>query len=367
MSSDRKKHIIICSTSFYETDRRIIRIIESLVKDGFGVSWISRIHELSSPPIHGVSHITIDTLFKRGPLFYLEYNWHIWTKLRKYNDSIICAVDLDTIPGSYLGGSFRKNILVYDAHEIYYEVPELTNRKFKKRIWKTVAKFFLPKIRHNYTVNTSLSQHYSSTYGTNYEVIRNIATKPNLELKSREFKKVIAYLGVLNKGRGLEIAIDAMKERNDYTLLILGEGDYSNELRKLAEGLRNVKFMGLIPPSQIFQMLAKADIGLNILSADSLNYKLSLANKFFDYLYASLPSVNMDYPEYNQILTNHPIGVMIESYTTEALIEGLDRISNSALYSKLKANCKKYRENYSWKNEEEKLLTLYNRLNEIDS
>ena len=367
MSSGRKKHIIICSTSFYETDRRIIRISESLVKDGFSVSWISRIHKQSSPQIHGVSHIIIHTLFKRGPLFYLEYNWRIWSKLRKHRDSIVCAVDLDTIPGVYLGGNSRKNILAHDAHEIYYEVPELTNRKFKKRIWKTVANFFLPKIRYNYTVNTSLSQHYASNYGTKYEVIRNITPKPDLELKPKEFNKVIAYLGVLNKGRGVEIAIDAMKERSDYTLLLLGEGDYSNELRKQAEGMANVKFKGLVPPSQIFQMLAKADIGLNILSADSLNYKLSLANKFFDYLYASLPSINMAYPEYNQILTNHPIGIMIESYTTEALIEGLDKISNPTFYSELKANCKRYRENYSWKNEEEKLLTLYNRLNEIDS
>ncbi len=354
-----KKHIIICSTSFHETDRRLIRIIETLVKDEFIISWISRSNKHSNLSIAGITHIIIDTIFKRGPLFYLEYNWRIWSVVRKSNQSIICAVDLDTIPGVYLGGSKRTNIIVHDAHEIYYEVPELSERKLKKRTWKAIAKFFLPKIRYNYTVNKSLSQHYSSKYGTKYEVIRNIGPKPILEIRPKKFEKVIAYLGVLNQGRGLEIAIEVMKERLDYTLLILGEGDHSDILRKQAEGLDNVEFLGLVPPNQIFKILARADIGLNILSANSLNYKLSLANKFFDYLHAELPSINMNYPEYNHILSTHSVGIKIDSYSKEALIVGLDQISEVNTYRLLKTNCRKYKHLYDWKHEEQKLLRLY--------
>ena len=359
MKTTGKRNIVICSTSYHETDRRLIRIIESLVKEGYRISWISRSHNRSKSKQSRISHIIINALFKKGPLFYLEYNCRLWLKIRKQQQSIICAVDLDTIPGAYLGGKSNTNIIIHDAHEIYYEVPELSDKRIKKGIWKTIARFFLPRIKYNYTVNTSLAQHYSSKYGTQYEVIRNIGPKPNLELKSKKFEKIIAYLGVLNMGRGLEIAIEVMRERNDYKLIILGEGDNSEALRKQAEGLANVEFVGLVPPDQIFKILTKADLGLNILSASSLNYELSLANKFFDYLHAELPSINMNYPEYNHILNSHFVGIKIDDYSKEALSTGLDKISESATYKLLKTNCRKYKHLYDWSHEEVKLIQLY--------
>ena len=131
------------------------------------------------------------------------------------------------------------------------------------------------------------------------------------------------YLGVLNKGRGIEIAIEALKELPEYNLILVGEGDNSQELRESAKGYKNIQFLGYRRPDELSAILNQASIGLNILQAESLNYKLSLANKFFDYMHAGLPSINMAYPEYKHIINQHQVGLMINNYHKNDLISAI--------------------------------------------
>ena len=99
---------------------------------------------------------------------------------------------------------------------------------------------------------------------------------------------------------------------------------------------------------------------LNDLVAESENYRLSLANSFsITCIHASLPSINMRYPEYESILEEHKVGVMIDDYEIEGLVEVVVRLEDSALFSELVKNTIKYRELYSWDKEKNELLSLY--------
>ena len=354
-----KLKVIICSTSFHETDRRLMRIVDALIEENYKVEWMSRSNLDSQKAGSKITHTILKTLFKRGPLFYLEYNFRLFLKLLSRKQSIVCAVDLDTAPGVCWARRVKRHIITYDAHEIFYEVPELTDKPIKKYIWKSVARNYLPKIKYNYTVNQSLAGHYSAHYKTDYTVIRNIPPKQKTGLSSKKFTKTLVYLGVLNEGRGVELAIECMRRKQDYQLLLMGEGDLSDQLREQADGLSNVTFLGQVPPEEVHEKLQQADIGLNILIASSLNYKLSLANKFFDYLQAGLPSINMDYPEYNNILDRHQVGIAIQEYSVDHLSNAIDFLSDSELYTKLKNNCLQFRELYDWNIEKEKLIQLY--------
>ena len=362
--SERGSRLVICSTSYHETDRRIMRISDALLEQGYTITWLSRsmCPQENTSERHRFKHQIVNALFKRGPLFYVEYNIRLFILLLFTSAEIVCAVDLDTVPGVSVAGFIKRYKVVYDAHEIFYEVPELIGKPLKKKIWQSVARFFLPKIKHNYTVNKSLARHYSEGYGTDYTVIRNIASLNVDALQEQPFRKVIVYLGVLNTGRGVELAIEVMKEKQDYQLLLMGEGDLSDELRALARGMHNVEFLGHVNPSEVNKTLRKADIGLNVLVAESLNYKLSLANKFFDYLHAGLPSINMQYPEYQNILSDHKVGIMIDKYSSEQLSRAIDKISNPELYAELKANCLASRHMFTWENEKKKLIHFYDNL-----
>ena len=355
-------HIAICSTSYYEYDRRLQRIAQALLSEGYELTWVSRTQEGNKSPLKGITHHIINTKFKNGPLFYLEYNWRIYRALKQIKPDLINAIDLDAIPGCSAGkGPTQK--LTFDAHEIYYEVPELINKPIKKSIWKAIARYYLPKIKHSYTVNHSLKLHHESLYNRSYTVVRNIGPvnqEPRLTFTNT---KTLVYLGVLNVGRGIEIAIEAMRRRPDYKLILIGEGDLSQALREQAAGLANVEFKGYVKPDSINTILKTGSIGLNMLKAESLNYKLSLANKFFDYMHVGIPSINMKYPEYESIINKDKVGLMVTDYTTDALLEAITMMEDEMTYSELSQNAIRCRETYNWKVEKEKLLNLYRNIN----
>ena len=357
------KHIAICSTSYYEYDRRLQRITKTLAEAGYKLSWLSRKKDSSSKPLPYLNHIIINTKNSRGPSFYREYNQLLKKELIKLRPDIINSIDLDTILGCYKAKQKLGCRITHDAHEIYYEVPELLNKPVKKGIWKLLAKRYLPKIDVNYTVNQSLKNHYESAYKQSYEVIRNVPSAEQSQAKKTKPKinnKTLIYLGVLNKGRGIEIAISAMRELTEYKLLLVGEGDNSQQLRESAANLSNVKFLGYRQPQELAELLEEASIGLNILQAESLNYKLSLANKFFDYMHAGLPSINMAYPEYQHIISQYTVGLMIESYDEKALVSAIRQLENREKYYDLSKSALDSRTQFTWESEQAKLLNIYN-------
>lgn len=358
-----KKSIAVCSTSFYEFDRRLQRIIGTLVEMGHKVYWISRTNTIERKPLDNVQHIYIKTRFKSGPLFYLEFNLKLKSTLKRISCDLINAVDLDTLLGSYLALKKNQNQLIFDAHEIFYEVPELTNKPLKKLIWKKLANFVIPKVKAAYTVNNSLKNHYELHYKKEFRVIRNVPlSEKSITAETKTNNKILVYLGVLNKGRGLELAIEAVHQLIDYELILIGEGDLSEKLRKLAAGNPRIKFKGYIKPNEISKILETSSIGLNMLTAESENYRLSLANKYFDYMHAGLPSINMDYPEYNYLISEDKTGLLVSQYNLENLIKAIKTLEQPDIYSELHTNSLQACQKYTWQEEKKKLASIYSGL-----
>lgn len=63
---------------------------------------------------------------------------------------------------------------MYDAHEIFTEVPELVGRKFKQGLWKRLERKIFPKLKFVFTVNDSIAGWYEREYGICPHVVRNI-------------------------------------------------------------------------------------------------------------------------------------------------------------------------------------------------
>ena len=354
-----KNQIIFCSTSYYEYDRRMQRIIAALDEVGYETIWISR--TTTNHQDHG-KHKIITTWFKSGPLFYLEYNFRLFILLISTAANQISSVDLDTVPACYLASLITRRKLVFDAHEIFYEVPELLGKPIKKKLWQLIGRAILPRIQHCYTVNQSLQKHHQNTYGQPYTVIRNLPLSRPTPSHIRSNNKTLVYLGVINEGRGVELAIEFAKRSADYKLILVGEGDLFTHMKEKAAGYPNIIFTGYQEPNMIWPLLAQAAVGLNILDGTSMNYKYSLANKFFDYLMAGIPSINMRFPEYKSIIDEHEVGLMIDQYNVAALASAIHLLEDRSTYNRLTANCQKYANLYTWEIEKKKLPPIYQAL-----
>jgi glycosyltransferase involved in cell wall biosynthesis len=294
-------------------------------------------------------------------LFYLEFNMRLFLYLLFKKTDAYSAVDLDTLVACTFLSKIRSKKLVFDAHEYFEEVPEVTNRPFTKKVWQLVAKWFIPQADLAYTVNRALADIFSKKYHRVFEVIRSVPyPSGDIRHQPRE-PKVILYQGALNKGRGLAQLIAAM-QHIDAECWIVGEGDLSGELRRLADELnlkRKVKFWGYVQPDELKHITVKAYIGYNVMENVGLSYYYSLANKYFDYIQAEVPQVCSPFPEYEHINQKFVVAVLCNCEVEEITNTINSLLSHDDHYAKLQAECKRAKRVFNWEDEDEKLKSMY--------
>lgn len=362
------KSFLVTVTNDLNQDQRMHRICKAISDEGHQVTLLGRKKPSSSALLdQPFAQKRLKCFFTKGIFFYLEYNIRMLLYALRMKPDVIYSVDLDTLLGGGLANRFLKSKQIHDAHEYFVEVPELEGQRIKKWIWNKVGKKFIPGCDLCFSVNQELADILTKLYNQKFHVVRSVPFLSQSEKVKKQTNQPIAvlYQGVLNKGRGLEEAIQAVHNMNRNIILkIAGEGDLSKDLRQLAEQLQvgdKVKFLGWLTPDKLRQETSKADIGLNLLSASSLNYEYSLANKFFDYIHASIPSVNMNFPVYQRICNEDPVGICIDDLDQKSIQEALlSLIDNPEKIERIQKACEIAKTKYNWQIESKVLTNLIN-------
>lgn len=356
------KTIIAAVTNNLANDRRMIRICTSLQQNGYEVELVGRNTSGQLPLAELVfKQHRLRCFFKKGPFFYAEYNIRLFLYLLGAKADIYNSVDADTLPAMWLASVIKGKKLVHDAHEYFTEVPELVNRPLIKKIWEISEKLFLPRASLIYTVSPSIAQFYQKISRKEVHVILNTPEfKENGAAKPLS-DHIIIYQGALNKGRGLELIIDAMKQI-DGILWIAGEGDLSDELRERTKqrGLDNkVIFWGMLSPEKLHQLTLQASIGYNVCQNLGKSYFYALSNKGFDYIHAGIPAITNNFPEYKQLNKTYQCFVLAE-YAIDDIVMAINKlISDKGFYNNLRNNCLLASKNLNWQTESAKLIELY--------
>ena len=358
-------HIAFAATSDLSFDQRMHRICLAYCEMGHEVQLYGR-KLTESPPLdqRPYHQFRFSCFFQKGKLFYLEFNLRLFLRLFRTRPAAIWAADLDTMAAATLIKWLTGAILVYDAHEYYTETPELEGRPVARKIWETLARWAIPKADYAITVSESLAEMLQARYCRPFLTIRNVPLHREvntLEVK-KAIPKVILYQGVLNAGRGLEIAILAMHHLSDMQLWLAGEGDLSGELRSQVrdEKLENrVRFLGKLNPEVLALLTPEAFIGINLLDRSSKSYYYSLANKTFDYVQAGIPSIHLDFPEYRRLNTRWECFILLPELSTEKLVGAIrEALEHPGYYEKLCHNCREAAKEWHWEKEKVALPAL---------
>ncbi len=358
---------ILCTvTNDLSQDQRMIRICSTLQAAGYEVTLVGRQRQNSlALRSHSFQQYRLPCYFDAGKFFYLEYNlrllWYLW----RNPVDIVNAVDLDTLLPAYLISRIRRGTTcVYDAHEYFTEVPEVTRRPAIQRIWSTLANWIIPQLEYAYTVGPALARIFSERYSTSFGVVRNVPVRRQAPEKRSPSSKVLLYQGMLNEGRGLETAIRAMKLLpEEFRLILVGSGDVEQELKQLAieeqvDG--RVEFTGFVTPDQLPSYTNQAWLGLNLLENTGLSYYYSLANKAFDYIQSNVPSVQMAYPEYVALQEEYGCFVLLDQLEPQELAEHILHLAaNEAVYQQLVENNRAAAQDLCWEHEQQRLLDIY--------
>ncbi|HKI90270.1 MAG TPA: glycosyltransferase, partial [Draconibacterium sp.] len=194
MTKSNKIRIIVSVTNDLVTDNRVHKVCTTLTNMGFCVLLIGRKLKRSLPiQTREYSTKRFHLQFKKGPLFYAEYNFRLYCFLLFSNFDILLSNDLDTLPANFLISKFLKKPLVYDSHEYFTEVPELVHRPKVKRIWEWLEQKMVPQIKYAYTVCDSIAKIYTEKYGVAFKVVRNIpvSQKISIKIKKKDSKQKI--------------------------------------------------------------------------------------------------------------------------------------------------------------------------------
>lgn len=360
--------LVFSVTNDLRYDQRMQRICSALSEVGHEVTLVGRLRK-NSPPLAPTSYqqVRLNCFFEKGKLFYLEYNLRLlfWLLGRRFD--VYTGIDLDSILPNLWVARLKGKKCYYDAHEYFSEVPEVVDRPVTKAIWEWVARVSIPRVDCAYTVGPALAQIFQERYDKAFAVVRNVplAASPNStpQLPPSTTLPIILYQGVLNAGRGLEVAIAAMQKIAGVELWLAGEGDLSQQLRQLARELQveeKVRFLGYLAPEDLRSVTQQASIGLNLLENRGLSYYYSLANKAFDYVQAGVPSIQMNFPEYLALQGEYRVFYLLNRLEVDALVGAIEHLlGDNELYLALQEGCRKGAVEWCWEKEKENLLKMY--------
>jgi len=364
-----KKKAIVSVINDLVTDQRVDRACKALEKSGYQVLLVGRV--LPKSLAINQRHYEIKRMkliWLKGPLFYLEYQIRLFLFLLFRKADLFYANDLDTLLPNYICSKIQSSKLIYDSHELFTEVPELINNPKKRKVWKRLESWLFPRVKNIITVNDSIAKLYEEEYHKKLTVVRNIPIPPSLNnMLSRDVlslpkdKKIIILQGAgINVHRGSEEAVEAMQYLDGMLLLIVGSGDVIEKLKAMRIALKledKVMITGKVAYEQLAQYTQLADLGLSLDKDTNLNYRYSLPNKLFDYIFAGIPVLVSPLLEIEKIVNKYQIGSSITNHEPKEIARSIQQsFDNEEIYKKWKINLKRAQDELKWENEEKKLL-----------
>lgn len=359
--------VLVSVFSNLATDQRVEKVCKTLQECNFEVNLIGNnwkgLPEMKRP--YPFERIQLSS--KNLKLAYPEFNFKLYRELLKKADSetILLANDLDSLLPNYYVSKKLNIPLVFDSHEIFTEMPSIQGR-FTQKIWRFLERKILPNLKYIMSASESYSNWFKETYKIKKPVtVQNFPRSVNFEQKHLNNKpKIILYQGAINPSRGLDKIIPVMKKLENAQLWIAGQGLKEIEYKSLTKKLdldKKVIFLGNLNPKDLREITEKADVGLSIEENAGLSYYYSLPNKVSDYIQAGVPVLTTNYPETSKIINKYEVGAIIQNHSEIELISKIKEIldNGKAFYSQ---NLKLAAEELCWENEEQKIITLFEKV-----
>ena len=366
------KRAILSVTNDLHTDPRVDKVAQFLTRNGYDVTLVGRRYG-DSPTLTPRSYHTkrLRLLFRRGSIFYAEFNIRLFFYLLFKRCDVLIANDLDTLLPNYLVSKFRGKRLVYDSHEYFCGELSVVSNPAAFKVWSAIEHFCFPKLKTVITVSQSIVDQYEKEYGIRPYLVRNIppaqkfeVTETRASLGIPEDKCILIMQGNgINEGRGGEELIQAMQFVQNAHLLIVGHGTMIPKLKQMVTELHldsAITFVSRQTQEKLFNYTSLSDIGLALDRDISANLRFSLPNKIFEYIKANTPLVVSPLVERANIVKNFGVGVIAEDFTPQAIAKAITTLQNdTGLYHQCKENCQAAAKELVWENEEKVLEEIY--------
>ncbi len=192
---------------------------------------------------------------------------------------------------------------------------------------------------------------YLEKYSKDYN-INNLKKELGLPLN----KKIVMYVGSLGLWKGVNTLLEASKNFNSDTQLVIGGGE-KKELETLRKKYPMVVFLGKVDFENLSKYFKSADV---LVLPNSGKFKISSHYtspiKLFEYMASSKPILASNLPSIREVLSIED-GYFFKADSEISLTKNLKKLlSDKKLMARLAINARKRVENYTWEKRVNKIL-----------
>lgn len=312
--------VCMVAYSFYETDNRVRRYAESLVKRGDQVDAIALRRE-GQPSFEMISGVRVFRIQKRytdegSPFSYLKklvlfFIRSAWVLTWRHLAAPFNIIHVHSVPDFEVFATIIPRLMgarvVLDIHDI---VPEFYASKFKvsEQSWTFRLLLLAERLSIAYSNHVIISNHLWYTKITQRSVkpekCTAIINYPDLSIFSRRPHRtnangdfLMCYPGTLNGHQGVDLAVKAMALLRDKApnlkFLIIGRGPDWRKLQKMIEQEcldDRVIMLGLVPIEQVAETMASVDLGVVPKRGDSFGNE-AFSTKIMEFMAMGVPVV----------------------------------------------------------------------------
>jgi len=368
--------IISLLVTNFKNDNRVYRMAKTLSTNGFPttvVAW-KKGDVLAEENFNGVEveRIVVKSdRWKRsniliGAIQYFEFAFRAVKKYRKI-DAWHCNDYEAFVIGVLAKISRPKLKLIYDCHEL--ESHRNGKGSFMRFVIGSIEKLFIPWTELVITVSPSIQEFYKRKYNLPFvALVRNLPNEMQIshsntlreKLGLKNDQRVFLYQGMLGKGRGIEVLLNAFEAREaaDAVIVFMGFGALKEQIEGYAWDHENIFFVPAVSYTEIPLYTGSADVGVNSVEPTCLSYKYSLPNKLFEYIQSEIPVLTNPLPDCAALVNEFQVGRVISSWDVNSINDVIDDMlkADLSIYQDSLRAAKKI---LNWEVEEQVLLSAY--------
>ena len=300
--------------------------------------------------------------------------------LRHLRPDVLHAHDSNALLPVALAARALRVPYVYDAHDLWLGRPRRERSRLyfalNQLYYGVVERLLVPRAAATVTVSSPIVDHLARRYGLNgVALVPNypepVASRHRADIRSLRGAERIApdsrlvlYVGGLMAGRGLKELVDAMTNVDDAALVLLGDGVLARPLADRAArsgAAERVHVIPPVPPGDLVDVAASADIGVSPIVPSCLNYRYSLPNKLFQYMAAGLPVVASDFPQVREVIEGAGCGVVVDTLRPAEIARGINALLADSAEARAmgERGRRAVEERFNWATSARALLEVY--------
>lgn len=359
--------VVHLSTVHHDWDNRIInKECRALAQAGIDTHLV-----ISAPEDRTTHGVHVHAIRKRGRLGRLVGSQReAWLNLAGLKPDLLHIHDPELIPLAILWGRLRRRPVIYDAHEDL--VKQLATKPWvsgrKGQVVHGVARWLLKLadrgcaaiVTATHPIAATFRHHRVGLGDRPVVVVQNLPWAgdfPDADVVSNG--PVAVYTGDLSEERGFSTMVGAVASIPGAKLLLAGRALGTIGLDERLTASEQVEYRGLVPPSELAEIIGHARVGLVCLKRLP-NYENSLPTKVFEYMASGVPFLATDFPAWQELFGGYDAGVFVDTDDPAAVASALaELINDPGRCAELGANGRRaVQDRFGFENEAAKLVEL---------